>query len=148
MRGKGGKGLGRYRYKPPLPKEHYEAYFKCKWYDEWIESEWEAIRMCEVQNGDFTLDEAESRSHDDYKKMYPSFRKLMNVSEIADKEWESIIGDDPDFEYPELTGDAEDVWRYTFDLRDCNDEGADYDNLDSYWNDLWAEIRRIIRAEE
>lgn len=72
----------------------------------------------------------------------------MNASEIADMEWDSIKGDDPDFEYPELTDDVEDAWGDAVHLRDCNDEGADYKNLDSYWNDLWVEIRRILRAEE
>lgn len=81
-----GRGKG---HRPPLPREHYEMYFKNKWYTQWVEH-WETIRMEEIHDSDYTFDEAEDRSFHDYKETYPYFKKLMNVAEIAEVEWRTV----------------------------------------------------------
>lgn len=138
-----GKGLGRFhRHCPPLPREHYEVYFKNKWYTQWVEHDWETIRMEEIHDSNYTFDEVEDRSFHDYKETYPYFKKLMNAAEIAEVEWTSITGD---FENPSLSDEVEYIWQDYFNCR--HDNGPDYDQLDSFWNELWAEISRIIREE-
>ena len=136
--------MRRHQVRDQLPHNDYETYFKHMWYDGWIEAEWESIRESEVQGNKFTLEEAENRSHDEFRVTYPYFEKLMTAGIEAEEAWQLIIdAHDTTLYYPDLPDGADDVWDNALYER----EDA-YDDLETYWSNLWVKIENIFHVED